>query len=257
MARELTPAELEELFGVYALDALDGDEREQVESYLARSPVAQIEVAELQEVAAMLAHSGGAAPDGLWRRIEESLAAEPPGLVLPMTRPPAPRSRRGLGVKIALGVAAASAAAALVTVVVVSDQMSRQEDRLDRVASSVEHDGMRRAAMGAMADPEARTVRLRADDGRGAATVVTLPSGTGFLMVEDLPRLAPGHTYQLWAMTGGGASPGLVSAGVLGRDPEIAAFRAPGSAHGFLVTDEAAPGAITPSDHRMLVGELT
>jgi hypothetical protein len=48
-----------------------------------------------------------------------------------------------------------------------------------------------------------------------------------------------------------------VSAGVLGRDLEIAAFHTPESTHGFLVTDEAVPGAITPSDHRMLVGELT
>jgi Anti-sigma-K factor rskA len=258
MARELTPAELEELFGVYAIDALDGDELVQVEAYLARSPVARVEVAQLQEVAAMLAHSGGAAPDGLWRRIEESLAADPPGLVVPM-EPPRSNARRGrgMGVKVALGVAAATAAAALVTVVVVSDRMAEQGDRLDQVASSVEHDGMRRAAMGAMADPDARTVRLRADAGAGTATVVTLPSGSGFLMAEDVPRLAPGRTYQLWAMTGDAAAPGLVSAGVLGRDLEIAAFHAPESAHGFVVTDEAAPGAITPSDHRMLAGEYT
>lgn len=271
MARELTPTELEELFGVYALDALEGDERDQVEAYVARTPAAHAEVAELQEVAAMLAHSGGAAPDGLWARIEEALSADPPGLVLPFDRPipqPEPsRTRRGrgigvrgvgvrgLGVKVALGVAAASAAAALVTVVVVSDQMSEQEERLDQVASSVEHDGMRRAAMGAMADPDARTVQLAAGDGSATATVVTLPGGAGFLMGHGVPTLAPGHTYQLWAMTGDASAPGLVSAGVLGRDLDIAAFRAPESAYGFLVTEEAAPGAISASDHRMLVGE--
>ena len=162
-----------------------------------------------------------------------------------------------MGLKVALGVAAATAAAALVAVVVVSDRMAEQGDRLDQVASSVEHDGMRRAAMGAMADPDARTVRLRADGGAGSATVVTLPGGGGFLMAEDLPRLAAGRTYQLWAMTGDAGAPGLVSAGVLGRDLEIAAFHAPESVHGFVVTDETAPGAITPSAHRMLVGEYT
>jgi anti-sigma-K factor RskA len=262
MARELTPSEIEELFGVYALDALDADERAEVETYLERSVAARTEVAALQEVAAMLAHSGGAAPDDLWGRIEQALAAEPPRLVLPLDQARTERTRRrGLGGRVALAIAGASAAAALVTAVVVSnqmsDQMSDQEDRLDRVASSVEHDGMRRAAMGALADPRARTVRLVAPDGAGSVTVVSMPDGGGFLMAHGVQRLAPGRTYQLWAMTGDPGPPGLVSAGVLGRDLDIAAFHAPASAHGFVVTEEAEPGALTSTGHVLLAGEFT
>ena len=258
MARELTPSEIEELFGVYALDALDVDERAEVETYLERSVAARTEVAQLQEVAAMLAHSGGAAPEGLWGRIEQALAAEPPRLVLPLDRARAERTRRrGLGGRVALAIAGASAAAALVTAVVVSNQMSDQEDRLERVASSVEHDGMRRAAMGALADPRARTVRLVAPDGAGSMTVVSMPDGDGFLMAHGVQRLAPGRTYQLWAMTGDPGPPGLVSAGVLGRDLDIAAFHAPASAHGFVVTEEAEPGALTSTGHVLLAGEFT
>lgn len=258
MARELTPSEIEELFGVYALDALDADERAEVETYLERSVAARTEVAQLQEVAAMLAHSGGAAPEGLWGRIEQALAAEPPRLVLPLDRARAERTRRrGLGGRVALAIAGASAAAALVTAVVVSNQMSDQEDRLERVASSVEHDGMRRAAMGALADPRARTVRLVAPDGAGSMTVVSMPDGDGFLMAHGVDRLAPGRTYQLWAMTGDPGPPGLVSAGVLGRDLDIAAFHAPASAHGFVVTEEAEPGALTSTGHVLLAGEFT
>jgi anti-sigma-K factor RskA len=258
MARELTPSEIEELFGVYALDALDTDERAEVETYLERSVAARTEVAQLQEVAAMLAHSGGAAPEGLWGRIEQALAAEPPRLVLPLDRARAERTRRrGLGGRVALAIAGASAAAALVTAVVVSNQMSDQEDRLERVASSVEHDGMRRAAMGALADPRARTVRLVAPDGAGSMTVVSMPDGDGFLMAHGVDRLAPGRTYQLWAMTGDPGPPGLVSAGVLGRDLDIAAFHAPASAHGFVVTEEAEPGALTSTGHVLLAGEFT
>ncbi len=265
MARELTPSELEELFGVYALDAVEGDERIQVEAFLERTPAAQVEVAQLQEAAAMLAHSGSAAPDGLWDRIEESLSAEPPGLTLPLPGPrPAPRGeasrppgrarRRGVGVKVALGVAAVSVAAVLVSALVVADQMNEQQDRLAQVASSVEHDGMRRAAMGAMADPEARTVELEATAGPASATVVSLPGGGGYIMAHDVPRLAKGRTYQLWAMTGDGPSSGLVSAGVLGRKVDIAAFHAPTSAHGFVLTEEAEPGAVTATDTPMLAG---
>ncbi|MCJ7439526.1 MAG: anti-sigma factor [Acidimicrobiia bacterium] len=257
MARELTPSEIEELFGVYALDALDADERAEVDTYLERSVAARTEVAELEEVAAMLAHSGGAAPDGIWGRIEQALAAEPPRLVLPLDQARTERSRRrGFGGRVALAIAGASAAAALVTAVVVSSQMSAQEDRLDRVASSVEHDGMRRAAMGALADPRARTVRLKALDGAGSATVVSMPDGGGFLMAHGVARRARGRTYQLWAMTGDPGTPGLVSAGVLGRELDIAAFHAPASAHGFVVTEEAEPGAPTATGHVMLAGEF-
>jgi anti-sigma-K factor RskA len=257
MARELTPSEIEELFGAYALDALDADERAEVDAYLDRSVAARTEVAGLQEVAAMLAHSGGAAPDGLWDRIEHALAAEPPRLVLPLDRARIERARhRSMGGKVVLAIAGASAAAALVTAVVVSSQMSAQEDRLDRVASSVAHDGVRRAAMGALADPRGRTVRLVAPDGAGSATVVSMPDGGGFLLAHDVARLAPGRTYQLWAMTGDAGTPGLVSAGVLGRDLDVTAFHAPASAHGFVVTDEAEPGAVTATNHVMLSGEF-
>jgi len=257
MARELTRSEIEELFGVYALDALDADERAEVDEFLERSVGARIEVAQLQEVAAMLAHSGGAAPDGLWGRIEQALAAEPPGLVLPLDQARTERNRRrGLGSRVALAIAAASVAAALVTAVVVSSEMSAQEDRLDRVASSVERDGVRRAAMGALADPRARTVRLVAPDGTASATVVSMPDGGGFLMAHDVARLAPGHTYQLWAMTGDPGTPTLVSAGVLGRDLDVTAFHAPASALGFVVTDEPESGSVTATQRVMLAGEF-
>jgi len=247
VARELTPAELRELLAVYALDAVDPEEQAQVEAYLERTPDAQLEVAELQETAALLAFSGQAdAPDDLWGRIEHALGAEPPRLVLPLERERgAPgRGRRGVAAKVAVGIAAASAVAAGVTLVVVSDEMSRQEERLHRVAASVAHDGVRRAAEAAAADPRARTVRLQAAEGEAGATVVTMPDGEAFLMAHGVPRLAPGRTYQLWAVTGAPATPTVVSAGLLGRSFDVAAFHAPEGARGFMVTDEASPGAV-------------
>ena len=48
VGRELSPTELRELLGAYALDAVDADERRQVEAYLARTPAA---VAELSRAA--------------------------------------------------------------------------------------------------------------------------------------------------------------------------------------------------------------
>ena len=156
MARELTPAELDELLAAYALDAVDAEEREQLDAYLERSPDAAREIAELQETAALLAFTGpDDAPDTLWDRIENALGAEPPRLVMPFDTAarPSPRRRRGVATKVAIGIAGASAIAAGITAVVVSDEMSRQEERLDRVAGSVASDGMHRAAEAAAADP--------------------------------------------------------------------------------------------------------
>jgi len=260
VARELTPAELRELLAVYALDAVEPEEAEQVLAYLDRTPEARHEVDQLRETAALLAFSDrGGAPDELWARIEHALGADPPRLVLP----PEPRSisssrrpSRGMAAKVAIGIAAASAVAAGVTAIVVSDEMSNQEERLDRVAASVADDGMRRAAAAAAADPRARTLRLDGRAGSSAAMVVAMPGGDAFLMAHDIPRLQPGRTYQLWAVTGDGAGPKMVSAGLLGRSFDVAAFHVPEGARGFMVTDEAVPGAVHTDATPLLEGHF-
>jgi hypothetical protein len=261
MARELTPTELDELLGAYALDAVDPDERVQLDAYLERSPAARTALAEMRETAATLAHAGaGAAPDGLWSRIEDALAMDPPELgVVPVPAEVAVRSerRRSVGMRVAWGVAAAGVAAAVLTAVVVTQEMAHQEDRLDRVAASVAHDGMRRAAMAAAADPKARMLRMESPSGSASATVVSMPGGEGFLMGHGVDRLAPGRTYQLWAMTGDPATPRYVSAGVLGRDLEVVAFHAPRGSMGFVVTVEDDDGAIRSSGPTALRGRFT
>jgi hypothetical protein len=260
VARELTPAEVRELLAVYALDAVDDEERAQIEEHLERVPEARRELDELRETAALLALSDqGRAPDEVWTRIEHALGAEPPRLVLPLERPSRREtrgSRRGVAAKIAIGIAAASAVAAGVTVFVVDDEMSRQGHRLDQVAASVSHEGMRRAAEAAAANPEARTLRLDASSGRAGAMVVTMPGGDSFLMAHGIPRLGPGRTYQLWAMTGDATAPTMVSAGVLGRWFELASFHAPEGAHGFMVTEERGSGAVHAHSEPLLEGHF-
>jgi hypothetical protein len=259
VARELTPAELDELLAVYALDAVEIDERDQVDAYVERSPDAAREIAALRETAALLAFTGpDEVPGTLWDRIEHALGAEPPRLVLPFDAAAkrSPRRRRGVAAKVAIGIAAASAVAAGVIAVVVSDEMSRQEERLDRVAGSVANDGMHRAAEAAAADPRSRAVRLVSPRGGASATVIAMPDGAAFLMARDVERLGPDRTYQLWAITGDPDGPTLVSAGVLGRTLDLAAFRAPDGATGFMVTDEAAPGAVTAASRPVLEGHF-
>lgn len=263
MGRELTPVELHELLASYALDAVDGDERAQVDEWLERSPDARAELEELRETAAYLAHGGADAPAGLWQRISGALVEEPPGLVLPMA--PVPRrstgrregpARRSRALRIGAGVATASAIAASITFVVLDRQMSDQEQRLEALAETVNRRGTESAAAAAAVDPASSTLELASSDGVWHATVVSMPDGTGYLVRSNLPKLPAGRVYQLWAMTGSHEDPTKVSAGVLGPTFDVAAFRGPADAIGFVVTDEAAPGVAKSRASAVVAGEM-
>ena len=83
-----------------------------------------------------------------------------------------------------------------------------------------------------------------------------LPDGTGYFMDHDLPALPPGSTYQLWAEVGDVDSSRMVSLGVLGADPGIAAFRVSAPTMMFEVTKEDAPGNVTPNDAAVMSGTV-
>ena len=73
---------------------------------------------------------------------------------------------------------------------------------------------------------------------------------------RQLPALAAGRTYQLWALMDSAANPTMVSVGVLGRNPTVSAFTAAGEVMGYAVTDEAAPGVGSTSQPMKLKGML-
>lgn len=88
MERLTGHADLQELLGAYALDAVDPDEAAAIERHLPTCPRCRNELADHREVAGLLSYAGGAAPSGLWDRIITSLEEPPPALL--MTRTPAP-----------------------------------------------------------------------------------------------------------------------------------------------------------------------
>jgi hypothetical protein len=72
--RRWTDAELDELLGVHALDAIDDpDERAAVEDYVMRSPRARAELDSHRHVASAIGNSVIAAPHELWTRIADRL----------------------------------------------------------------------------------------------------------------------------------------------------------------------------------------
>jgi hypothetical protein len=76
-------------------------------------------------------------------------------------------------------------------------------------------------------------------------------------MNDDLTPLDPQRTYQLWALVGDAQQPTLISAGVLGADPHVAAFKVSSRPLvGFALTEEQNPGVVRSSNDPVALGTL-
>lgn len=247
MADELSRDELDSLLGAHALDAVEPDEREQISRYLARNPSARAEVDETREVMSLLVDLEEGSP-ALWARIREEISRQPdatnlrPVETAPSRRPSTPRRA------LALVAAAAAFALALVSLVeLTGDGGSPDADRQAQLRAAVEE---------ARGDPDAREAALADVDGNVRATVVYLKDGTGYLTNTALDKLPKGRTYQLWALVDDDTGPAIVSAGVLGRDLELSAFRFHGPVRGFAISTENTPGALAPHEPLTAEGSL-
>ncbi len=271
MTKPLSTPELEELIGAYALDAVDPDEREAVERHLAECPRCRTELAGHLEVAALLGNTGAPAPDGVWSRIASSLEEAPPALRLslaplvvdeqpepvpsPAVAPVAARPTAGVTslstrrrwVKRSLGLAVA---AAIAVIALLGVEVVRQDHRMDQmrgeIAAASGSAGLQGALVQAMGDPSSHKMSLASPTGdpMSAAAVMT-DDGTGYFLATSMPALAEGQTYQLWGIMADGQ---VVSLGVLGNDPQMAAFQASGGLTGLAVTEET-KGGVPQSQH--------
>jgi anti-sigma-K factor RskA len=226
--------ELDALLGAYALDALDGEERERVEAYVAANRQARDEVDELRESAASLAllpETGAdtSAPPELWDRISVSISNEPQAA--PIGTAAARRSGNSSRVATWLAVAAAI----VLVVVAVQTVVVGRSSKAGNTAAAFEH---------AKSQSGAREVSLNSTANAQLARVVMLPDGTGYLKNDGLPALDSTHTYQLWLLTGAADHPVAISAGVLGPHPKAVAFHAGTGVHGLGLTVEESPGVV-------------
>ena len=252
--------EIAELLGAYALDAVDPDEAAAVEAHLAVCPRCAAEVADHREVAAMLAHSGAPAPEGLWTRISASLEEAPPEMDLRLTRPGSAsddvgdlaerRQRRSVPRWLpGAAVAAALVVVALVAGILITGDDDPAGDRSDQIATPALED----VARDVMNDSEATKVMLRSPEGEMETQVAIGADGSGYLMGNTLPALDDSQTYQLWGITGDL----VVSLGVLGPSPGVVAFRADPTLEALAITQEVAPGVVSSENPALLVGEVS
>jgi anti-sigma factor RsiW len=242
--------EATELLGAYALDAIEGDERDALERHTEVCAECRHEVVGHREVAGLLTPGWAAPPEAVWDRIAASLEETPPPLdmapVIAM-RPATPKRTRTFAAAFALVAAVAASVIAVLGVKVVDDGR-----RINQLAEGVHSQELQRTVDAALADRNARQVDLRSPDGALSVQAVVLKDGTGYLVRDNLPRLSPDETYQLWALVG----TSKVSVGVLGTDPQIAAFKADGPLLGLAVTAEQAGGVVSTSRDPVVVGRI-
>jgi hypothetical protein len=225
--------EIRDLLAVHALDALDEDERHEVEGHLAACESCRSELDGHRSVAALI---GAQAleidvPASLWERVRSGIAPAPAVPIRPRRLP--------------LIIASGAAAAMLVLVTVqtarlasMQSELLAAEEGLASAEAAISAGDWSRAAAIASSDPAARSVAL---EGTGTATITLLPDGTGFITTSDLVDLPAGRAYQLWIVQRGE----VVSAGLL-RSGEIGSvFRFdPETLEGLVVTEEEAAGVV-------------
>ena len=246
---ELTHQEIQELLGVYALDAVEPEEADLIEVHLRECPRCRAEVAAHRETAAVLAHSGSSAPPGVWERIAGSLEEEaPPQLDMAKVVALKPRRR-----SIPLPIAAAVAAVAAAVIAVLGVQVDHLDDRTDTLEAALGSKGLDQAVQVALFDEGARRVDLRSTDGVTLAQAVVRENGEAYFVPQALPALSTEETYQLWAIIDEQA----VSVGVLGPHPGVSAFKVAGSGVTVLaVTTEEAGGVVSSSKTPLMIGTL-
>jgi hypothetical protein len=89
------------------------------------------------------------------------------------------------------------------------------------------------------------------------STAVTRPRRSGFLVESNLRPLPPDRMYQFWALLGDPGAERATSAGVLGPDPGVTAFKAQGPVVGLAITDEQSPGSVAPSNRVLIQGVVS
>lgn len=248
--------DIAELLGAYALDALDTDETDLVEAHLPTCPRCKSEVSEHREVAAMLAHSGAPAPEGLWQRIQSSLEEPPPALAISLqATEPAPvrldeRRQRSSRWRVP---AAMAVAAALVLVGLFVGVLAFGGDTAPNDETPVAAPTLAEVARRAFNDPLASKVTLTSATSEVTASVAIEPDGTGYLLATSLPSLDNEHTYQLWGITGDV----VVSLGVFGRSPEVVVFTTDLPVDALAVTREVAGGVVASANQPLVAGEVS
>jgi Anti-sigma-K factor rskA len=180
--------DLHTLTGVYALDAVDGPERDRFEHHLRRCRPCGNEVRGLAETATELAMAAALPPPATLKRHVLAAAtvtrqAPPPGEPHRSRVARLPRLATAAVAAVLLAVAAALGAVALHT-----------RGELDTARAQ------NQAIAAVLAAPDARIVTEATADGGHATVVVSRAEQEAVFTTAGLPRLPASKVYELWLM---------------------------------------------------------
>jgi hypothetical protein len=261
-------ADVREMLGAYALDAVDRADATLVTQHLAECPRCLGELDALREIACAIGTMVEPVPPQLWDRIAEhmddSLRASFPadrlelnsnrwsgaqsagseGSVRSTRADHRRRAHEDRGHVRAVRVAtSALGIAAAVVVALLLAGWSSANSRVSRLDEALAAKGDAAAVSAAVQVPGHKVVDLRSVEGRQAGQLVLLPGGRGYLVSSTMPALPGDETYQLWGLIDGQP----ISLGLLGSHPSQAAFTvSAASPSQFMVTIEPVGGVTTP-----------
>ena len=176
---------IHELTAAYALDALDGDERDRYEVHLASCAPCREELEGFWRVSGSLAHAAGgpAPPADLRSRILAEARRDTAGVV-PLRR------------RFAWPAAASFAAAAAVAAIALGIWGASLSGQLDELRGDLAGSD---EVLAVLSDPSARHLALTGADGR----VVISETGRAALVLSNLDRAPEGKTYEIWVIADG------------------------------------------------------
>lgn len=252
-AGEATCAEVAELLAGDALGAVGPSETARIQRHLAHCAACERERDSLRETSAALALAlapGDEPPRALRQALLAAARAERPRLAdrAPRRLPAARRVAPAWGMAaaaLALGLGSLAWAASLQARLATLEAKANRYDRVVAVLGST-------SLMTRELQPSQPGLQAR-------GTLYLDPaSGTGMVMVHDLPRLAPGRAWQLWFVRGAER----VSGGLLRTDPSGGGYslvQVPSDLERYDsigITEEPAGGSPAPTSARLIGTQL-
>jgi len=262
---KMTHEEAQELLAVLALNAVDGEERDDLERHVDECVRCSSELDALRGVATAMGNVGEPASRELWERISEHLyddvdadalppirALDLPHAVVahPVTSLDEHRTAWSSRAKYGVGVFAV-AAAALVSVLSVN--LVNADSHVSQLTSALTL-ASRSVVDAALETPGHVNVTLSGAHAADLAKLV-LVNGHGYLVSSQMAALPSAKTYQLWGIIGGKA----ISIGLMGNEPSSVYFSVQGSKQPteLAVTIEPAGGSVTPTTPIVASGTVT
>lgn len=222
--------DMHDLLAAYAVDSVSEEERLKVEAALSSDAHLRRELDEHRAVLSILAEAVDPVPSTPSPLVWERISAEIEGAHEVSPRLASVRdiqSQKRFTRWTATMAFAAFAMALLLGVSVVQLQRERGTPAVEAAIQEL------------LDDPSATVATLSAaGDVAAEARIVLGTNGVGYVYADSLPALDASRTYQLWAIV----DDRVISAGVLGADPDNSPFQVVGDVAGFAITEEVAGG---------------